>query len=88
MPVDPSLIQNNSQIYRVYIRRLSNPADQDIFITSAGKLTTFLSDRRAYYGEAQQKVRPRPYTHSPKSRKPSVSLVITLVDPRAHASLR
>lgn len=51
------LIQSNSQIYRVYARRLANPADQDIFIASVGKLTIFLSDRRAYYAEAQPLVR-------------------------------
>ena len=56
--ISPDLIQSNSQIYRVYARRLSNPADGDIFITSAGKLAAFLSDRRAYYAEAQQLVRP------------------------------
>ena len=54
-PADP--IQSNAQIFRVYSRRLSNPADQDIFITSANKLAAFLSNSRAYYVEAQQPVR-------------------------------
>lgn len=52
------LIQSNTQVYRIYSRRLSNPADPDIFITAARKLTSFLSDQRAYYTEAQQPVRP------------------------------
>ena len=52
------LIQSNSQVYRIYSRRLSNPADPDIFVTAARKLTIFLSDKRAYYAEAQQPVRP------------------------------
>ncbi|KAI0277278.1 hypothetical protein BGY98DRAFT_980571 [Russula aff. rugulosa BPL654] len=51
-----SLIQSNSQVYRIYSRRLSNPADPQIFITAARKLTTFLSDERAYYDEAQQPI--------------------------------
>lgn len=35
---------------------MSNPADPDIFITAARKLTVFLSDKRAYYAEAQQPI--------------------------------
>jgi len=59
------LIQSNSQVYRIYSRRLSNPADPDIFVTAARKLTTFLADSRAYYPEAQQPVRPQfSRTHS------------------------
>ncbi|KAI9509821.1 hypothetical protein F5148DRAFT_694899 [Russula earlei] len=50
------LIQSNSQIYRVHSRRLANPADADIFINSARRLTTFFSDPRAYYAEAQQPI--------------------------------
>jgi len=50
-------VQSNAQIFRVYLRRLSNPADQDIFVTSANKLATFLSNTKAYYDEAQQPVR-------------------------------
>jgi len=34
----------NSQIYRIYTRSSPNPTDEDIFITSTGKLTAFLSD--------------------------------------------
>ena len=52
-------IRTNAQIFRVYLRRLSNPADQDIFINSANKLAVFLSNTRAYYAEAQQPVRLR-----------------------------
>ncbi|KAI0267632.1 hypothetical protein BC834DRAFT_52865 [Gloeopeniophorella convolvens] len=48
-----NLIQNNAQIFRVYERRLSNPADVDIFTGAASKLTKFLSNKRAYYAEAQ-----------------------------------
>src|SRR5712671_156902 len=59
MSMSKDLIQSNSQIYRVYYRRLANPADQDIFITSANKLTSFFSDARAYYAEAQEPVRPQ-----------------------------
>ncbi|KAH9972176.1 hypothetical protein BGW80DRAFT_398944 [Lactifluus volemus] len=50
------LINNNTEIFRIYSRRLSNPADADIFITSARKLTSFLSNLRAYYAEAQQPI--------------------------------
>ena len=57
MSKDP--IQSNAHIFRVYSRRLSNPADQDIFISSATKLAAFLDNRRAYYEEAQQPVRLR-----------------------------
>jgi hypothetical protein len=71
-----SLIQSNSQVYRIYSRRLSNPADPQIFITAARKLTTFLSDERAYYDEAQQPVRP----HTCIRIKHPFLLVITLVD--------
>ncbi|KAH9953886.1 hypothetical protein BC827DRAFT_1245787 [Russula dissimulans] len=56
MMMSKDLIQSNSQIYRVYYRRLANPADQDIFITSAIKLTAFFSDVRAYYSEAQRPI--------------------------------
>ena len=56
--IRPDLIQSNAQVYRIYSRRLANPANTDIFITAARKLTVFLSDPRAYYAEAQQPVRP------------------------------
>ncbi|KAI0255054.1 hypothetical protein BJV78DRAFT_1279662 [Lactifluus subvellereus] len=56
MSKSADLIQSNSQIFRVYSRRLSNPGDADIFIASAGKLTAFLSNTRAYYTEAQQPI--------------------------------
>ena len=52
-------VHSNAQIFRVYLRRLSNPTDQDIFITSAKKLAVFLSNTRAYYAEAQRPVRLR-----------------------------
>ena len=44
MPISPELIHGNSQIYRIYTRSSPNPTDEDIFITSTGKLTAFLSD--------------------------------------------
>ena len=59
MAKSAALIQSNSQVYRVYSRRLANPADQDIFIITANKLSAFLSDSRAYYAEAQRSVRHR-----------------------------
>jgi len=40
MPISPELIHSNSQLYRVYTRSSAIPTDGDIFITSAGKLTT------------------------------------------------
>jgi len=40
LSLPPELIHSNSQIYRVYTRSSANPTNEDIFITSAGKLTT------------------------------------------------
>ena len=50
-------VKTNAHIFRVHARRLSNPAEKDIFVTSATKLAGFLDNRRAYYEEAQQPVR-------------------------------
>ena len=50
--------QNNLNTFRIYTRRLANPTDERFFITTAGKVTTFLSNSRAYYAEAQLPVRP------------------------------
>ena len=55
MNSDP--VQNNAHIFRVHARRLANPAEKDIFVTSATKLAAFLDNRRAYYEEARQPVR-------------------------------
>ncbi|KAH9998843.1 hypothetical protein BJV74DRAFT_189022 [Russula compacta] len=47
------ILQNNLNTFRIYTRRLANPTDERFFLTTAGKVTTFLSNAKAYYAEAQ-----------------------------------
>jgi hypothetical protein len=55
MSPQQAAISNNEKVFPVFAKKLSS-ADEEVFCTTAGKLSTWLNSEKAYYSAARPNV--------------------------------